>query len=167
MCATHRLPSLAFHSFICLTIHSLVVDVENVVVSVWMCSFNIVQCIVFVLHIRMLFTSVLCNVLFATDSTNCERATKNRFSISLPRSVALWLTMSVYTWIFISRYMCFSSLSYVLRVCTFYRFSFTFVLSLSLLLPSIPSSSSLCCFPFAKKCTICPCTLFLFYARCR
>lgn len=31
----------------------------------------------------MLFTSVLCNVLFATDSTNCERAAKNRFSFSL------------------------------------------------------------------------------------
>lgn len=44
----------------------------------------------------MLFASVPCNVLFATDSTNCERATKNRFSFSLGSvGVCAFLVLSV------------------------------------------------------------------------
>lgn len=107
----------------------------------------------------MLFTSVLCNVLFATDSTNCERATKDRFPFSLAYTpwqrfvrflgVSEWVCMDS----FFGGYMCFvctfhSStihqcfalvcvhirLLYLLLYCIAIFFSLQFLLTLSLFL---------------------------------
>lgn len=69
----------------------------------------------------MLYTSVLCNVLFATDSTNCERATKNRFSFSLTHAMCAFVCVCVYGFVLgVHVFRVYSTLqqsSNILRVC--------------------------------------------------